>query len=89
MHGEAESESHAGRWALGVAAALMAYVLSVGPVVTVMNRSPASKSVGAFIIIAYYPLVWMSDRSSWVNRGMTAYCDWWEKIIPEGTTTPP
>lgn len=78
-------------WTLGVIAALLLYVLSIGPVAgwLLANGTPSPPT---WYAILYAPHGWAYDHNRPVQRLLDEYMDWWikffEKRKAKGLPTP-
>jgi len=77
---ESKTESHAGRWALWIVAALVIYVLSPGPVMVAMVKMQGSKVMSPVLGVVYAPLVLVLEKSPPLQRSMEFYMGWWFKV---------
>ncbi len=83
MSEDEESKSDNGRWIVAVVAALVVYVLSVGPVLALVFKYPDKISWAEKpLVIFYSPLMWVGERSPVpVSDLMSKYVIWCCKIF--------
>ncbi len=76
MSEEEEDKSQAGRWIIGVVAALVLYVLSYGPVYAFVKKHIKSGSGEEVVASIYAPLSWFAVNTP-LGVPMASYCNWW------------
>ena len=74
-----ETEPHKSRaalWAIIVAATVLLYALSTGPVLYLCLRYSPTGPTGRFVTAFYWPLTWLYDHGVRI-RPLDAYNSWW------------
>jgi hypothetical protein len=82
------SSSHAGRWALWISVALVAYVLSVGPVAALWLKlrdpsAPTEKLLDEVdkLGVVYAPVDYVVRKVPSLQPLSDAYMEWWFKFF--------
>lgn len=76
MEGE-QSRSLTSAVLCGLAAALLLYVLSIGPVAKIMELAYGSVAARAFVVERYRPVLIAAHQSEFTLRWLHAYLGWW------------
>ncbi len=82
MSEEPRRTSHASTWTLGVAGALVLYVLSFGPVAFVIIKMDPGFTAAArpkWWTYFYAPVIWLDDHTP-LKKPLDAYGDWWVNL---------
>jgi hypothetical protein len=77
------SAALAGRFALALLLLLLAYVLSIGPVVGLHRRGRLSVRPDSLTRRVYYPLGWAGSRFPPLRNAVEWYLSWWKPAEEE------
>ena len=72
--------NHATWWLVAAFALLIAYPLSIGPLVYLTEKDHIPEEAEDTLSIIYAPILWLMDSSEQVSAGMEVYIGWWEGL---------
>jgi hypothetical protein len=64
-----------------LAAVLVLYVLSIGPVAVITEKKPIPRKVAAALHFAYVPVLFMSSKVPAFKAALHVYIKWWAHLL--------
>jgi hypothetical protein len=77
-HEKRDAGSHAA-WTLFLAAALVLYVLSIGPVAALARQKTIPAEFVPGLEKLYFPIVMLEDTP--LGESLMTYITWWDKVL--------